>query len=103
MDKSIKLGNVNGGTFNLNTGDSANQSISIVPVKDNELFKELLGEINKLKDEEEKQDAIDNAKKLQSAIESGNKSRAEKIFEWLPQVVQTCQAALGIAQQIQSL
>lgn len=101
--RSIEVGDINGGNNNFNTGDNVEQSIKVITKNESDLFKQLLEQINQIQDENEKQDAKDNANKLQTAIEQKDKSRAERLFGWLPQAIQTCQAAVGIAEQIQNL
>ncbi|KXY31113.1 hypothetical protein AT268_16370 [Bacillus cereus] len=104
MDRSIRFGNVTGqNTVTLNTGDDVWQDVKVMQGEQNDSFHQLIEEIKKIQDPDEKQDALDHAQKLQESVASGNKTRAQKIFGWLPEAIQAGKAALDIYSQIEKL
>lgn len=104
MDRSISLGNVTGqNTVTLNTGDDVRQDVKVMQGEQNDSFNQLIEDIKKIQDPDEKQDALDHAQKLQESVASGNKTRAQKIFGWLPEAIQAGKAALDIYSQIEKL
>jgi hypothetical protein len=95
--------NMSGFTFNNSDvrnanfqGENTNQTYT-EGITD-EFLKTLLSEINKIPDSDEKNDAVENAKKLKDALDKGDIERGKKIFGWLPTVVQSAASVITIAQ-----
>lgn len=105
VDKSINITNSQLDSSPINSGDNSTQTINIVTkgVKE-DIFKLLIETIQQnIKDDDDKQDAIDHTQKLQEAISSNKKGRAQKLFGWLPTIIQTSSAGLQIASVIEKL
>jgi hypothetical protein len=101
-NRSIIINNSQLNNTNLNSGDGNNQSFVINnPVAD-DLFKQLIDVIKKESPEDEKADALENAAKLQEAINNNDKTRAQRIFSWLPTVVQASSVGMEILKMINS-
>lgn len=103
-NRSINLGSISGNnTVTLNTGDHVKQEVKVAQGETSDVFQQLIEEIQKIQDPEEKQDTVENVQKLQESVAKGNKSRAQKIFGWLPEIIQTSKAALEVYAQIEKL
>ncbi len=87
---------------NLSSGDGNTQSVIINNPVAEDLFKQLLDVIKKESPEDEKADALENAAKLQEAINKNDKTRAQRIFSWLPTVVQASSVGVEILKLINS-
>ncbi|MEC1628674.1 hypothetical protein [Bacillus paranthracis] len=104
-NRNISVGSIAGSnTVVLNTGDGAKQQVKVTQESlSKDAFQDLIKEIEKIADPDEKQDATDNIEKLQEAVLNGNKSRAQRIFKWLPEIISTSKAALEVYSQIEQL
>lgn len=88
--------NISGNNFqgsqigNLNQGDSATQSqiISKEDYANEQLMNAIITNIKALPDGIDKEDAMDNATKMDTALQEKDLNRVKKIFGWLPQAVQ---------------
>ncbi|MBG9550020.1 hypothetical protein [Cytobacillus firmus] len=100
IDKSVSFSGGTQKNINVNTGNGEiSQNVSSSESSNGDLdalFDKLLAEIPKLSPADEVEDALDNAEKLKSAVESEDKPRAKKLFGWLPTAVQASSTAMDI-------
>lgn len=102
-DKSINIQGNN--TFEgslINTGDGSEQTVNYNKSEPEWLIS-LKNEIEKIIDQNDKEDALENATKIKSAIDQEKPERARKIFGWLPQLIQTSAAGAQLLQVISTL
>lgn len=88
-----------------NVGDHGMQNISSTGQGENATLFEDLQKFIRENVSEDIEDSVDNASKLQKAVEEKQKSRAKKIFSWLPLVVQASSVGLqinGIIEKLQN-
>ncbi|WP_456280107.1 hypothetical protein M1D98_06265 [Bacillus sp. K7] len=103
-NRSINISNSSITNSPFNTGDNASQTVNVEGDDQNQLlFKQLVDSLNAIADEDERKDAEDNIMKLQSAVNKGDRTRAKKIFGWLPTAVTGTSVALQIYKIIESL
>ncbi len=91
FSRNISGNNLQGSQIgNLNQGDSATQSqiISKENYANEQLMNAIITNIKTLPDGVDKEDAMDNATKMDTALREKNLDRVKKIFGWLPQAVQ---------------
>lgn len=108
VDKSINITNSNLKNSPVNSGKKSKQTVVVKEFnhqgqEDKELFDELLHTLDIIEDEDDKADAEENVAKLQDAVSKKNKSRAEKLFSWLPTAVQGTSVAVQIYKIIEGL
>ncbi|MED4691300.1 hypothetical protein [Peribacillus frigoritolerans] len=106
IDKSVTFSGGTNRNLNINTGDGdTKQNITYTETNSDldSLFSNFIEEIQKLSPPNEVEDAIDHAEKLKTAIESGDQSRAKKLFGWLPTVVQASSTAVEVLNLISKL
>ncbi|UJA34263.1 hypothetical protein [Bacillus velezensis] len=104
-NRSININNSSLTNSPFNTGDNASQTVNAEGIQDENqlLFNQLIESLKAIPDEEERTDAEENTRKLQDAVNKGNKSRAKRIFGWLPTTVTGTSVALQIYKIIESL
>lgn len=104
VDRSVTISSGNNTNVIVNTGDGDTTQTNTYTASNNDnlekLVNQLIDHINKLSPADEVEDAVDNANKIKKAIESGDQSRAKKIFEWLPSAVKTSSAVVDLIGKI---
>ncbi|MFC5773677.1 hypothetical protein [Ectobacillus antri] len=99
VDKSITIQG-NAGQNIINTGDNNSQQLTIYQTTDNKeldaIFSKLLEAIETLSTTDNRVDDLEAASKLKDAVVNNEKARAEKIFGWLSQIIQSSSAGLQI-------
>lgn len=91
----------NNATMHDNTnvmGDNITQSLNAG--MDEDVFEQLMAEINKLENDDDRELAASDAKQLQDAIKNKNMERARKIFGRLPEIIRATECGLTIAKMI---
>lgn len=101
-NRSISIQNSTLNNTNLSSGDGNSQSVVTNNPAAEDLFKQLVNVIEKESPEDEKADALENAAKLQEAVNKNDKTRAKRIFSWLPTVVQASSVGVEILKLINS-
>ncbi|OQP16176.1 hypothetical protein B1693_09785 [Geobacillus zalihae] len=101
-NRSISIQNSTLNNTNLSSGDGNSQSVVTNNPAVEDLFKQLVNVIEKESPEDEKADALENAAKLQEAVNKNDKTRAKRIFNWLPTVVQASSVGVEILKLINS-
>lgn len=65
-----------------------------------DLFAELIKEINRISDPDDRQDNLEDARKIKEAIASDNKERAAKFFGRLGKAIQISSAGVSLAKNL---
>ncbi|MED4181538.1 hypothetical protein [Priestia megaterium] len=104
-NRSVNVNNSTVNNANLNAGDYVTQSLKSENVSDEmkEIFLQLYEEIKAIPDEDDKQDAIEDAGKLEAAVSDEKFERAKKLFGRLPGFIQASKAGVELASSIAKL
>lgn len=99
MDRSVNIhAPVNNAL--INTGDEATQSFSQTNGVSDDVFSAFIAEINKLKEGEEKENALSDVNILQEAVKKGNWERAKGVFKLFSETLRTSAAGVTVAKVI---
>lgn len=99
-------GSFNGSSFGHNTNIQSDNNTSAVNINESlpaSIFEQLKSEIEeKLTDSTDKEQALEFAENLQSAVENQDTEKANKYIKWLDRLIQGSQALEAIANVVQT-